>query len=225
MGPAGAAPPIAADLFGDRLDVAVRYAELLASAGVERGLIGPREVDRLWERHLINCALVGDAFPEAARVVDVGSGAGLPGMVLAIRRPDLRIDLVESLQRRAAFLREAVDVLGLGDQVRVFEGRAEDGHIRAEAGDSGWVTARAVAPLDRLVRWCLPLLRPGGTLVAIKGAGAESEIEEHAAAVRRMGGSLPKTQVLGAGDWPEPTTVVLVVRETRPASKNVKGRA
>jgi len=179
----------------------------------------------LWDRHLVNCALLTEAFPDRARVVDVGSGAGLPGLVVAIRRPDLRVDLVDSLQRRTDFLREVVDELGLADQVRVVRGRAEDPAVVAEVGNSSWVTARAVAPLDRLVRWCLPLLRPAGTLVAMKGAGAESEIEEHAAAVRRMGGSLPRMQVYGAGEWPEPTTVVFVVRESRTPAKNVKGRA
>ncbi len=217
MSVAGEAPAGARDLFGDRIELAARFGELLATAGVERGLIGPREAERLWERHLVNCALATDLFPAGARVVDVGSGAGLPGLAMAIRRPDLRVDLVESLQRRIDFLHEAVAELGLEQRVRVVRGRAEDASVRAEIGESSWVTARAVAPLDRLVRWCLPLLRPAGTLVAMKGAAAESEIREHAAAVRRLGGSQPKIQVIGAGDWPEPTTVVIVVR--------VKGRA
>src|SRR5689334_23096915 len=135
MGTDGLAPPDgAAALFGDRLDLATRYAHLLAAAGVERGLIGPREVPRLWERHLVNCALPTDLFPTESRVVDVGSGAGLPGLVMAIRRPDLRDDLVESLERRTTFLTEAIDSLGLVGQIRVVRGRAEDRAVVTEVG-------------------------------------------------------------------------------------------
>lgn len=218
---AAAAPPGVAAIFGDRAELAQRYRALLAGPGLERGLIGPREVPRLWERHLVNCALIGELFPAGARVVDVGSGAGLPGLALAIVRPDLRLDLVESLARRSEFLREAVDVLGLGAQVRVVRGRAEDAAVRAQVGEVDWVTARAVAPLDRLVAWCLPLLRSGGTIVAMKGAQAQAEISASSEAIRRAGGSIPVVRECGVGRWPEPTTVVLV---TRQASVAAKGR-
>lgn len=218
-----AAPPGAAEIFGDRFELATRYADLLAGPGTERGLLGPREVPRLWQRHLVNCALLAELFPTDARVVDVGSGAGLPGLVLAVARPDLRIDLVESLARRCEFLTEAVDVLGLAGQVRVVRGRAEDASVRAVAGGSPWVTARAVAPLARLVGWCLPLLRVGGMLAAMKGAQAESEMRASADAIRRAGGSMPVVRELGADRWPEPTTVVVVTRE-RDAEARVRGR-
>ncbi|MGH3383052.1 MAG: 16S rRNA (guanine(527)-N(7))-methyltransferase RsmG [Nocardioidaceae bacterium] len=169
-------------LFGDHLPLATRYAELLADAGVVRGLIGPREIPRLWDRHLANCAVVADAFAEEASVCDVGAGAGLPGIVLAIIRPDLRVTLLEPLLRRATFLQEAVDGLGLG-QVEVVRGRAEEQH--------GWafdyVTARAVAPLDRLAGWTLPLCRPGGRLVAMKGDAAAAELAAAEPALRRLG--------------------------------------
>ena len=117
-------PPAARAIFGERLPLAIEYAALLATDGVVRGLIGPHEADRLWDRHLLNCAVLTDLLPEGARVVDVGSGAGLPGIVLACRRPDLRIDLVESLARRVAFLEHAVGALDLTSRVRVVHGRA-----------------------------------------------------------------------------------------------------
>jgi 16S rRNA (guanine527-N7)-methyltransferase len=185
-----AAPRAAEQVFGGALALVQRYAELLATDGVVRGLLGPREVPRLWDRHLLNCAVISELLPADARVVDVGSGAGLPGVVLACRRPDLSVDLVESLGRRVAFLMEAVDALDLTSRVRVVHGRVEDRAVRDRIGDARWVTARAVAPLDRLVRWCLPVLQPGGTLLAIKGAQAESEVEDHKAAIGRLGGDV-----------------------------------
>jgi len=214
------APPalagVADRVFGPRLDTARRYAGLLATAGVERGLIGPRELPRIWDRHVLNCAVVAELFPESARVVDVGSGAGLPGLVLAIRRPDLRVDLVESLQRRAVFLREAVDALGLGDQVRVVHGRAEEPAVGEEVGNSWWVTARAVAPLDRLMRWCSPLLREGGHLMALKGDQAEAEIAEYRS---RMGTESPGIEIVTCGvGLIEPAVRVVAVQRQSPDS-------
>ena len=207
------APPAhAATVFADRLPLAVAYAELLATAGIERGLIGPREAPRLWERHLLNCAAVSDLLPAGARVVDVGSGAGLPGLVLAIRRPDLRVDLVESLQRRTDFLAIAIGALALGGQVRVARGRAEDPAVVEAVGAAEWVTARAVAPLDRLSRWCLPLLVPGGTLLAIKGASAQSEVATHADAIRRAGGRDVRIVELPAPGSGEAGAVIVVRR-------------
>ena len=207
-----AAPPNAAIVFAERLPVAVAYAELLATAGIERGLIGPREAPRLWERHLLNCAVLSDLLPPDARVVDVGSGAGLPGLVLAVRRPDLRVDLVESLQRRVEFLTLAIETLGLGGQVRVTRGRAEDRTVVEAVGAAEWVTARAVAPLDRLSRWCLPLLVPGGSLLAMKGSRARSEAAAHAEAIRRAGGRDVRTVELPVPGSDEASAVVVMRR-------------
>lgn len=221
--PSTPAPPaVARGVFGERLDLARRYAALLATDGVERGLIGPREVPRLWDRHLLNCAVVGELVPDGARIVDVGSGAGLPGIALACRRPDLRVDLVESLARRVAFLHEAVDALGLADQMRVVHGRAEDREVLDLIRSAPWVTARAVAPLDRLVRWCLPVLEPGGTLLAIKGARAEPEMQAHEAAISRLGGDAVSIVTCGAGVVDPPVNVVLVRRAVT-RSRSLKG--
>lgn len=210
-------------MFGDRLDLACSYAEVLAGAGIERGLLGPRELPRLWERHLLNCAAVADLLPQGARVVDVGSGAGLPGIALAVRRPDLRVDLVEPLQRRAEFLREAVADLGLSGTVRVLRGRAEDGEVRRQVGDAGWVTARAVAPLDRLVRWCLPLLRTGGQLLAMKGDSASDEVALHAATLRRAGAT--EVRVVSCGAPPLPTPVTVVTCRRSGSTRGTRGDA
>ncbi|WP_176722865.1 16S rRNA (guanine(527)-N(7))-methyltransferase RsmG [Micromonospora sp. II] len=203
-------------LFGDRLDLAAAYAELLATDGVVRGLIGPRETPRLWDRHLLNCAVVAERIPEGASVIDVGSGAGLPGLVLAIARPDLTVTLVEPLARRTSFLIEAVQRLGLTRDVRVFRGRAEEaaaGSRDREPLSADIVTARAVAPLDRLAGWCLPLLVSGGRLVALKGASAAEEIAEHTEAVVRLGGGTPELHRCGDGVIEPPATVIEVVRE------------
>jgi len=196
----------------------IRFEALLADAGVTRGLIGPREVDRLWERHLLNCAVVADPamglVTPGARVADVGSGAGLPGLVWAIVRPDVCVVLVEPLLRRATFLSEAVADLGLTARVEVLRARAED-VVRG----STWlpvqaVTARAVAPLDRLIGWTAPLLVPGGRLVALKGASAQEELDA-AAEVARAAGLVEMTVVqCGAGVVDPPTTVITGVRRT-----------
>jgi 16S rRNA (guanine527-N7)-methyltransferase len=186
-----------------------RYADLLATDGVVRGLIGPREVGRLWSRHLANCAVLEELVPPGAVVADVGSGAGLPGLPLAIVRPDLRVVLVEPLLRRATFLAEAVAALGLGDRVEVRRGRAEEQTLAVDV-----VTARAVAPLDRLAGWTLPLARVGGTLLALKGEGAADEVTASAAALERLGGGQTEVLTCGAGVVDPPTTVVRVVRLT-----------
>jgi 16S rRNA (guanine527-N7)-methyltransferase len=202
------APACAATVFGARLGLAERLAGLLAGDGVVRGLIGPREADRIWTRHLLNCAVIAELFEPGCRVVDVGSGAGLPGLAVAIARPDLKLDLVEPLQRRVDFLAEAVDTLALTGQVRVVRGRAED--LVAEVGGADWVCARAVAPLDRLVRWCLPLLGSSGRLALIKGAGAADELERHRSALRRAGAGSAEVVTCGAGLVEPPVTVVTV---------------
>ncbi|MEU7609104.1 16S rRNA (guanine(527)-N(7))-methyltransferase RsmG [Micromonospora sp. NPDC049204] len=208
--------PAALSLFGDRLDLAASYAELLVTDGVVRGLIGPREAPRIWDRHLLNCAAVAERIPSGASVLDVGSGAGLPGLVLAIARPDLTVTLIEPLARRTSFLIEVVERLGLAKSVRVFRGRADE----AATGSSGRepisgdvVTARAVAPLDRLAGWSLPLAVRGGRLLALKGSSAAAEIEEHAEVVARLGGGEPAVHLCGTGVIDPPTTVVEIVRE------------
>jgi 16S rRNA (guanine527-N7)-methyltransferase len=220
-GPGVVAPgPSSSSIFGDRLALASAYASLLVTAGVMRGLIGPREAPRIWERHLDNCAVVSEKIGMGASVVDVGSGAGLPGIVLAVVRPDLRITLVEPLARRVAFLSEAVDELGLASAVTVVRGRAEE--VRLEPADV--VTARAVAPLDRLARWCLPLAAVGGRVVAMKGASAAEEAAEHAGAVERLGGSVPVVSQCGVGVIEPPTTVVEIVRERDLSERGASGR-
>jgi 16S rRNA (guanine527-N7)-methyltransferase len=212
---------VAARVFEDRLQLAVDYARLLITDGVVRGLIGPREAPRIWERHLINCAVMSEIIPIGGSVVDVGSGAGLPGIVLAVARPDLSITLVEPLARRTAFLTEAVTTLGLEATVTVVRGRAEDVVDGPPAG-ADVVTARAVAPLDRLAGWCLPLARTGGRLLALKGATAADEVAEHRAAVVRLGGSDPVLRTCGQGLIDPPTTIVEIVKErdvVRPRQK------
>ena len=214
MGVVSREPPVAPSgarrVFGVQgMVLAERYAELLATDGVLRGLIGPREAPRLWDRHLLNSAILGEVVAEGATVADVGSGAGLPGLALAIARPDLSVTLLEPLLRRTRFLDEAVESLGLGDRVEVVRGRAEELH-----GRRTWdvVTARAVAPLERLARWCLPLATAGGELVAMKGASAVDELEEAWPALRALGCPRPVVAELGAGVLAESTWVVRVAR-------------
>lgn len=203
-------PAEAAQVFGDRLGLATRYADLLVTDGVLRGVIGPREPPRVWSRHLLNCAVVSELFEPGSRGIDVGSGAGLPGIALAIRRPDLRVDLLEPLERRVDFLLDAVARLGVGSQVRVVRGRAE-APATAEAVDGAdWVTARAVAPMDRLVRWCLPLLAPAGRLALLKGRSVRDELRRYATPLRRAGVAEPRIVSCGVGLIEPPTTVVIV---------------
>lgn len=184
-----------------------RYVDLLATVGVERGLIGPREVPRLWPRHIVNCAAIQAAFAPDTTVADIGSGAGLPGLVLAIARPDLRVTLVEPLLRRSIFLGETVNTLQLRN-VAVVRARAEELH-GARRFDS--VTSRALAPLDRLVRWCWPLVAAGGQLVAVKGGRAADELAEHAGLLARLQppGRAEVTRY-GAERGAPPTTVVRI---------------
>ncbi|WP_433827845.1 16S rRNA (guanine(527)-N(7))-methyltransferase RsmG [Actinoplanes sp. CA-015351] len=209
----------AEEVFGDRLPVAVRYAELLGTDGVIRGLIGPRETPRLWERHLINCGVMSEIIPLGASVVDIGSGAGLPGIVLAVARPDLAITLVEPLARRTAFLDEAVTNLGL-DNVSVIRGRAEEvaGHLEADI-----VTARAVAALDKLAGWCLPVAKVGGRLLALKGASAADEVAEHGQALSELGGGEVTVRLCGVGLIESPATVVDVVKERQASPVRARG--
>ena len=158
------------------------YAEILQGRAIERGLLGPREADRVWDRHILNSAALGELIPDGSSVVDVGSGAGLPGIPLAILRPDLTVTLLEPLLRRSTFLTEVVDELGIAARVRVVRERAEDHKGRYDV-----VVARAVAPLDGLIRWCDPLRRPAGVLLAIKGESAEADLAQAAKALRARG--------------------------------------
>ena len=189
-----------------RLPLIEAYAASLADAGVVRGLIGPREVPRLWERHLLNCAVLGDAIPDGSTVCDIGSGAGLPGLVLAIARPDLRITLVEPLLRRATYLCEVVDDLGLS-HVEVVRGRADALHGQRTFDV---VTSRAVAPLGRLLDWSMPLVAPLGALIAMKGQSVTDEIVIEAARLERAGCSPAEVLELGSPVVSPPTVVVRV---------------
>lgn len=186
------------------------YAELLRDAGVQRGLIGPREASRLWERHLANSAVVEELIAPGAGVMDVGSGAGLPGLALALVRPDLTLVLVEPLLRRSTFLVEAVALLGLADRVEVVRSRAEQ--LRGSYRPAGVVTARAVAPLERLVGWTLELVPVGGELLALKGENAAREAHEAQDAITALGGGPAEVVRCGAGVLEPATTVVRIVR-------------
>lgn len=199
-------PEVARGVFGPRLPQAVGYAEFLASEGDLRGLIGPREIPRLWERHVLNCAVITDAIPAGATVADLGSGAGLPGLVAAIRRPDLSVTLIEPMARRTRFLTEAAERLGLANVV-VRRGRAED-VAREDPERFDVVTSRAVAPLDKLARWSLPLVTDGGFVLAMKGSSAATEIVEHRNAVRRAGGD--PAEIVSVGDETLGTSVTLI---------------
>ncbi|HEX3785255.1 MAG TPA: 16S rRNA (guanine(527)-N(7))-methyltransferase RsmG [Pseudonocardiaceae bacterium] len=204
-------------LFGDRLPLAEQYVDMLTRQGVQRGLIGPREVDRLWDRHVLNSAAVAELIPANSRVVDVGSGAGLPGIPLAIARPDLSLALLEPMARRIDWLDEVVAELGLDVFVR--RGRAEEGDVRRELCGADVVTARAVAPLAKLAGWCLPLLRRDGWLVALKGASAAEELTRDAVAIGRAGGGDASVRICGSelAGLATPTTVI-VIRCDKPAS-------
>lgn len=180
------------------------YVNSLSTVGVERGLIGPREVPRIWERHILNSAAVMTRVPEGSVVADVGSGAGLPGLVWAIARPDLSVTLIEPLLRRTVFLDEMCDELGL-DNVRVLRARADEVHEEFDV-----VTARAVAALEKLGRWCMPLVRPGGVLLALKGQTAQAEVDASTGALNKLGAT---TIVVSTyGDLEVPTTVVEVTK-------------
>ncbi|MER7924046.1 16S rRNA (guanine(527)-N(7))-methyltransferase RsmG [Streptomyces sp. NPDC096057] len=201
------APEQAREVFGDRFEDAVRYAELLADAGVQRGLIGPREVPRLWERHLLNCAVLSEVVPEGVTVCDVGSGAGLPGIPLALVREDIKITLLEPLLRRTNFLTEVVELLGL-DHVTVVRGRAEE--VMGKLQPVHVVTARAVAPLERLATWGIPLLRPYGEMLALKGDTAEEELKSAATVLSKLGAVETSILQVGEGIVDPLSTVVRV---------------
>lgn len=201
------APHCAVQVFGDRLLLAERFAAILTDSGVSHGLVGPREVPRLWERHILNCAVIHSAIASEQMVIDVGSGAGLPGLALAIARPDLELHLVEPMLRRTSWLSMVVADLELTN-VTVHRGRAQEfwGRLSAPV-----VTARAVARLSELATWCLPLLRPGGCLLAIKGSSVAAEVEADRAVLRRLGAVDEVIESFGHGVVDQPTTVLRVV--------------
>ena len=206
--PAGTeAPPEAAAVFGDTLPRVLAYAGLLAGPAVERGLLGPREAPRLWERHLLNCAGLSELVEDGEVVLDLGSGAGLPGLVLALQRPDVQVVLVESLQRRASFLEEAVQSLGLRNTL-VRRQRAEELHGKVLVDV---VTARAVAPVDRLAGWALPLLRAGGRLLALKGEQAQAELDVARPVLARLGATSSSVVEVGSAELHTAARVVAIV--------------
>ncbi|MCK2025705.1 16S rRNA (guanine(527)-N(7))-methyltransferase RsmG [Microbacterium sp. SSW1-47] len=197
-----AEPAVAAELFGDRIDVARQFTAALAREGEERGLIGPLELPRLWTRHILNSAIAAPLFH--GTVADIGSGAGLPGLVLAIARPDVTWTLVEPMERRITWLNEQVAALGL-DNVTVLRSRAED----VKAGDGfDVVTARAVSALRTLLPLTAPLVRDGGELALLKGANAANEIEAAQKQIKKYRLSDVRVEVLGEGVLPETTRVV-----------------
>jgi 16S rRNA (guanine527-N7)-methyltransferase len=205
-------PAVVFERFPEQAPALARYAGWLAGPGTVRGLLGPREVPRLWDRHLLNSIALAELVPTAVRLVDLGSGAGLPGLALALVRPDLAVDLVEPLQRRTDFLTEVIGDLGLTDRVRVVRGRAEDRAVTKLVGEASYLTARAVAPLDKLVRLSFPLLVRGGSLLAMKGSSAEDELARHAAVLNKAGAEVGGVVECGIGLIEPPTRVVHLVR-------------
>lgn len=202
----GAELEAAQKVFGDRLPLAQRYVEHLATSGIERGLIGPREVPRLWARHVLNCAVVQEYIAQDASVADVGSGAGLPGLCLAIARPDLQLTLIEPLERRVIWLTEVVEDLGL-DNVTILRSRAEQaiGEV-----DADYVTARAVSALVGLLDITLPILRGTGQLLALKGRSAAEEVAKAQKKLNKYGARQTEIVIAGEDVLEEPTTVVRV---------------
>jgi 16S rRNA (guanine527-N7)-methyltransferase len=211
------APESAAGVFGALLPVATEFVARLATDGVIRGLIGPREVPRLWERHVLNSAAVAEVVPHGARVVDVGSGAGLPGIPLGIARPDLELTLVEPMARRVEFLEEVVAALAApsGLRWRVVRGRAEERSVAKAVGPVDVVTARAVAPLPRLVGWCRGLMRPGSQLVALVGASALAALPSMVPELEAAGMRNVHARAVGAELGDAATTVVVMTRGPR----------
>ncbi|HEV7146673.1 MAG TPA: 16S rRNA (guanine(527)-N(7))-methyltransferase RsmG [Pedococcus sp.] len=220
VGPLPPTPTGATTVFGARLPLAEHFARILADTGVSHGLIGPREVPILWERHILNCAVVHEAFPPSAEIVDVGSGAGLPGLALAIARPDLVVHLVEPMLRRTTWLEVTIAELGLDNAV-VHRGRAEEfhGHLSAP-----YATARAVARIDKLARWTFPLLTEGGVLVALKGSQAAEELAAEERALTRLGMREARLRSYGETILDVPT-VTLELTVTARAAESPRERA
>lgn len=205
-------PPVIEALFGENADRAYRYHTWLAEEATVRGLIGPRETPKLWDRHIINSAVVGEAIGKGLEVADIGSGAGLPGIPLALARPDLKVILVEPLLRRTTFLNEVVADLNL-DNVKVVRGRAEEKAVRAEVGQVDVVTSRAVAPLGKLAGWSLPLVKSGGAMVALKGGTAQEEIDRDAKLIAKAKGLNPRVVEVGGSVLGTPTYAVIIQKK------------
>lgn len=209
-GEAPTPPDTAIGVFGDRIGKAKRYAEILAGDGIDRGLLGPSEVGRLWDRHVMNSAAIGELVADGERVGDIGSGAGLPGIPLALARPGAHVVLIEPLLRRAEFLKEVVDELEI--DVTVVRGRAEDRAVREAVGELDAVTSRAVAALDKIVKWSLPLLRVDGRMLAMKGDRANDEIVEHRRVLNSLGAVDLRVVKCGVEYLSPPATVVVARR-------------
>ena len=192
----------AREVYGAQYPLVSRYVDILTSTGVEWGLLGPREADKVWDRHILNCAALSELIAIDSSVADVGSGAGLPGIPLAVLRPDLRVTLLEPLLRRSTFLTQTVEELGIADRVQVVRSRAEDHHQSYDV-----VVARAVAPLDRLIGWCNPLRTAGGVILALKGESAPAEV---AAAKPQLKAARLKAEILTVQAHPntEPAIVI-----------------
>lgn len=214
-------PAIATEVFGDRLPLAEAYVRTLTEEGVLRGLIGPREVPQLWTRHMLNCGVLSEVIDEGATVIDIGSGAGFPGIPLAIVRPDLAITLIDPLLRRTTFLDEVVAALHL-ENVTVVRGRAEEKEVLKAVQPADVVTSRAVAPLERLARWSAPLIRGGGRIVALKGRSAADEIARDWEKVLRLG--IRDLSVEQCGTMLETPTTLIVGRRIESARDARAGR-
>lgn len=200
--------------FGDAYPRLAAFSAMLAEEGVTRGLIGPREVPRIWERHILNSSAVAPFLPSEGVVIDVGSGAGFPGIVLACMRPDLRIVLLEPMERRVIWLREIAAALDL-TSAEVVRGRAEDVHGMLSATVA---TARAVAPMDRLARWLLPLLQPGGVMLAMKGDRASDEVAAARTVIAHLGGGLPQILRAPTVTGADATTIVRIEKIREPSA-------
>lgn len=200
-------PAAAEAIFGPRLGLARAYHRSLAEVASARGFIGPKEVARLWSRHILNCAVVSEQLGEGLRVADIGSGAGLPGIPLAIARPDLKVTLIEPLLKRSTYLSEVKEELGL-DNLTVVRGRAEE----QKASLFDVVTSRAVAPLGKLAGWSLPLVKVGGVMLAMKGASVGEELERDARDISRAGGGDVEILTVGEGVLEQPTTLIRIPR-------------
>ena len=198
-------------VFGAGVETISRYVDILASRGIDWGLLGPRESGRLWDRHILNSVALAELIEPQQRAVDIGSGAGLPGIPLALARPDIRVTLIEPLLRRSEFLREVVDELGI--DVTVVRGRAEEPGVREQVGETDIVMSRAVASLDKLTRWSMPLLRVNGHMLALKGERAEEEIRDHRRVMASLCAADVKVMRCGANYLDPPATVVVARRE------------
>lgn len=221
VSPELAVPDGVREVFGSRAGAARRYVDFLGTAGLERGLMGPRERPRLWDRHVLNSAAAASEILHGESVVDIGSGAGLPGIPLALARPDLTVTLVEPLLRRVNFLEEIVGDLDLN--IRVVRGRAEEGAIIDAVGGADVVTSRAVAPLAKLAGWSAPLLRDGGRMVALKGESAQDEVDRDQAALKKLGFSEVRVETVAAPDA-EPTRLIIATLRSSMKARGARQR-